>query len=63
MAEQTRPLHPPPTIQLQVEGSFPGFPPDKIKVEAEKGTFSLYRGEKWLADGQLAVDPLVRSLR
>lgn len=54
MNEQTRPLHPPTQITLRVEGRFPGFPPNVIRVEEKLGTFSLRRDETWMADGQFA---------
>lgn len=53
---QERPLHPPTKIELQVEGAFPGFPPDTIKVEPTMGTFVLMRNGMKIASGQLAVE-------
>lgn len=41
-------------ITLKVEGKFPAkSKPDTIRIEPEKGTFALFKGDTWLANGQL----------
>lgn len=57
-----RPLHPPTRITLQVEGRFPGFPPDTIRVEPTMGTYVLMRKGDKIGSGQLALETaLVRD--
>jgi hypothetical protein len=40
-------------MELRIEGKLPkGVLPTIIRVEPEKGTFAIYSGDTWLANGQ-----------